>query len=197
MVWEEKTWIGHVNTSPTQAHLLTFCHEGPWEMVDNRIWGMDLGSGDVWKIRPRQDEEIVGHEYWHADGERIGYHGAWPDGRKLFGHVRCDNTERVEVDFPFETGHIHSNDHRLIVGDAGSVVRLWRWNGEGYDGPRVLCEHRCSKHIQNLHVHPRFSPDGTEVLFTSDRSGYGNVYLAEVPEFESLPLLPEVAGRSS
>ncbi|MFO8007119.1 MAG: hypothetical protein R6V05_05205 [Candidatus Brocadiia bacterium] len=113
------------------------------------------------------------------------------------GHVRYDNTERVEVDFPFETGHIHSNDHRLIVGDAGSVVRLWRWNGEGYDGPRVLCEHRCSKHIQNLHVHPRFSPDGTEALFTSDKSGYGNVYLAEAPGFRSLPLLQEVAGRSS
>ena len=41
--------------------------------------------------------------------------------------------------------------------------------------------------IQQLHVHPRFSPDGTHVLFTSDVSGYGNVYLAEVPNFASLP----------
>jgi oligogalacturonide lyase len=41
--------------------------------------------------------------------------------------------------------------------------------------------------IQQLHVHPRFSPDGRHVLFTSDVSGYGNVYLAEVPEFASLP----------
>ncbi|MEM7032381.1 MAG: hypothetical protein AAF629_22710 [Chloroflexota bacterium] len=26
-VWEEYYWFGHVNTSPTQPHLLTFCLE--------------------------------------------------------------------------------------------------------------------------------------------------------------------------
>ena len=51
------------------------------------------------------------------------------------------------------------------------------------DGPRVLYEHRSSFHIQQVQVHPRFGSDGRQVLFTSDISRYGNVYLAEVPEF--------------
>ena len=187
--WEEQTWIGHVNTSPAQPHLLTFCHEGPWDNVDNRIWGFDLMTRNAWMIRPREGQERVGHEYWHADGVSIGYHGSWPDSQKFFGRVRYDDTDRVEVSFPHETGHIHSNDFSLIVGDGGRVVRLWRWNGEGFDGPRALCEHRSSSHIQQVHVHPRLSPDGTRVLYTSDRSGYGNLYLAEIPEFDSLPLL--------
>ncbi len=190
-VWEEKYWIGHVNTSPKLPGILTFCHEGPWEKVDQRIWGLDLRTGKAWKIRPNEEGEIVGHEYWHADGEYIGYHGWQADGRVYFGCIRYDNTDRLEVDFPHETGHIHSNDRSLIAGDGGNEVRLWRWNGTDYDGPRALCVHRCSKHIQQLHVHPRFSPDGRQVLFTSDRSGYGNVYLAGVPDFESLPLIPE------
>lgn len=42
----------------------------------------------------------------------------------------------------------------------------------------------------NLHVHPRLSPDGKQVLFTSDMSGYGNLYLVDVPDFESLPEMP-------
>ncbi|MBI4530539.1 MAG: PD40 domain-containing protein [Candidatus Latescibacteria bacterium] len=188
-VWEEQAWIGHVNTSPTQPHVLTFCHEGPWDKVDNRIWGFDLTARTAWMIHPREGQERVGHEYWHADGVYIGYHGSWPDGRKFFGRIRYDHTDRVEVSFPHETGHIHSNDFSLIVGDGGHVIRLWRWNGEGFDGPRVLCEHRSSSHIQQVHVHPRLSPDGAHVLYTSDRSGYGNLYLAEIPEFESLPLL--------
>ena len=76
ILFEESYWIGHVNTSPTRNELLTFCHEGPWNEVDNRIWGMNVDTGTVWKIRTRQEEgEAVGHEYWHADGERIGYHG--------------------------------------------------------------------------------------------------------------------------
>jgi oligogalacturonide lyase len=191
VVWEENYWIGHVNTSPTQPHLLTFCHEGPWHELDNRIWGLDMNSGKVWQIRPRtHDGEKVGHEYWHADGIHLGYHGASADGSaKLFGRIRYDNTEQLEVSFPHETGHIHSNDISLIVGDAGKVVRLWQWNGADFDGPRILCEHRSSAHIQKVHVHPRFNAAGTHVLFTSDRSGYGNLYLVEVPAFESLPEL--------
>jgi oligogalacturonide lyase len=186
-VREERYWIGHVNTSPTQPQLLTFCHEGPWDKVDNRIWGLDLRTGEAWQVRPREAGESVGHEYWHADGLHLGYHGRSPDGRKFFGKVRFDNTDRTEVAFPHETGHIHSNGFSLIVGDGGRVVRLWRWNGQSFDGPRVLCEHRSSCHIQQTHVHPRFTPDGTQVLFTSDVSGYGNIYLAGVPDFASLP----------
>jgi len=186
IVFEERYWIGHINTSPTQPNLITYCHEGPWEKVDNRIWGLDLGTGYSWQIRPRASGEVVGHEYWYADGVTIGYHGHLADGRKIMGRTRYDNTQRSEVAFPHETGHIHSNDQSLIVGDAGSV-RLWRWNGTGYDGPAKLCEHRCSFHIQQLHVHPRFNAQGNQVLFTSDISGYGNVYLADVPDFGSLP----------
>lgn len=187
VVFEENYWIGHINTSTTHPAALTYCHEGPWEQVDNRIWGLDMATGKNWQIRPRTAGERVGHEYWHADGMHLGYHGAWPDGRKFFGRIRFDNTEPFEVDFPHETGHIHSNDFSLIVGDAGRVVRLWQWNGEGFDGPRALCEHGSSAHIQQVHVHPRFNAAGTHVLFTSDVSGYGNLYLAEVPEFASLP----------
>ena len=186
VVHEDKTWIGHVNTSPTKPVLLTFCHEGPWDLVDNRIWCLDIESQKAWRVRPREQGEKVGHEYWYADGERIGYHGARPDGTGLFGRIRYDNSDRVEGTFSTQTGHIHSNDESLVVGDRG-VVRVWKWTGDGYDGPRVLCEHRSSFHIQQVHVHPRFSPDGSYVLFTSDRTGYGNVYAVDVPEFESLP----------
>jgi len=187
-LFEESYWIGHVNTSPTRNELLTFCHEGPWNEVDNRIWGMNVETGEVWKIRARQEEgEAVGHEYWHADGERIGYHGRRVDGTQFIGHVRYDDTDPIETSFPGKTGHIHSNGPELIVGDGGNVVRLWQRQGDGYGAPRALCCHDSSMKIQQLHVHPRFSPDGTHVLFTSDVSGYGNVYLAEVPNFASLP----------
>lgn len=201
IVWEERSWIGHVNTSPTQPHLLTFCHEGPWDKVDQRVWGLDMQRGQAWKIRPRAAGETFGHEYWFADGVRVGYHGRWPDGSEFFGHIRYDNAERVEVAAPAEqsergaAGHIshfHSNDHTLIVGDAGRDVKLWRWNGAGYDGPFVLCRHDSSMHIQQLHVHPRFTSDSAGVIFVSDRTGYGNLYLAEVAECARLPLVSSV-----
>ena len=187
LVFEERCWIGHVNTSPTQPHCLTICHEGPWDRVDNRIWGLDAASGRVWKIRPTLPGEIVGHEYWYADGLRIGYHGHLANGRRILGRVNWDGQGAFEADFGGETGHIFSNDERLVVGDGGGVIRLWQWDGQRYRGPRLLCRHDSAMKIQQTHPHPRISPDGKYVIFSSDRSGYGNVYRVELPEFESLP----------
>lgn len=196
VVWEEKYWIGHVNTSPKHSHLLTFCHEGPWEEVDNRIWGLNAETGDVWKIRPREAEgETVGHEYWHADGNLIGYHGRYPNGETFFGHIRYDNTNRIEVPFEHIRGycqHFHSNGIDMVVSDVGPTVDVWRWDGESYGEARALCSHDSSCKIQQLHVHPRFNAAGTQVVFTSDVSGYGNVYLCDLPDFDSLPLVGNV-----
>ncbi|MFC0216726.1 oligogalacturonate lyase family protein [Paenibacillus chartarius] len=199
---EERCWIGHVNASPTQPELLSFCHEGPWDLVDHRIWCLNIKTGDVWRIRDSGDRVFVGHEYWHADGVRIGYHGYTEsldnaDG-KFIGSVRYDNTGREEESFPFQNMHIHSNNAELIVGDGQQTsayhgeqrqdtIRLWKKIGGRLEGPRLLCRHRGSFQSQKVHVHPRFSPDGKHVLFTSDMNGYGNLYLIEVPDFESLP----------
>lgn len=191
VVFEERCWIGHVNTSPTQSHLLTLCHEGPWDRVDQRIWGLDATTGQVWKIRPTQPGEIVGHEYWFADGLRVGYHGRLADGRHILGRARWDDTQRVENAFPGQTGHIFSLDERLVVGDGGGAIRVWRWDGERYQGPRLLCRHDSSMHIQQAHPHPRIDPSGSYVIFTSDRSGYCNVYRAPLADFDALPPLED------
>jgi len=184
---EERHWIGHVNTSPTRRNLLTFCHEGPWNLVDQRIWGLDTDTGRAWKIRPTSGKEATGHEYWYADGLRIGYHGLDARGKPMVGRIRYDGTDRHETSFPGQTGHTFSLDERLIVGDGGGVIRLWRHDGQGYSLPRVLCRHDSSMRIQQAHPHPRISPDGTYVVFTSDRSGYCNVYRAGIVDFDKLP----------
>lgn len=186
VVFEEKNWIGHVNTSPTQAHWLTYCHEGPWDKLQ-RIWGLDTTTGRTWKIRETAPGEAVGHEYWYADGLRIGYHGHVASGKPMLGRVRFDDTDRYEEAFPGQTGHIFSHDERLIVGDGGGVIRLWKWDGTRYQNPRVLCRHDSAMKIQQTHPHPRISPDGTYVVFTSDRTGYGNVYRVPLVDFDRLP----------
>lgn len=192
VIFEEKYWIGHINTSPARSDLITFCHEGPWEKVDNRIWCMNVETKEVWKVRPRNDEgERVGHEYWYADGVTIGFHGTRADGSAFLGRVKYDNTGLVENEFSKYTGHIHSNDMNLIVGDGGDEIRLWKWNGRSYDGPRMLCRHNSTMNIQQSHPHPRFNAEGTQILYTTDVSGYCNVYLVGVPEFETLPLINE------
>ncbi|HLU09192.1 MAG TPA: oligogalacturonate lyase family protein [Oceanobacillus sp.] len=190
VVFEENYWIGHANASPTQPSIATYCHEGPWYKVDHRIWGVNLDNGEVWKIRPPLDGEPVGHEYWLADGEHIGYHGRYKNGDPFYGSIRYDNTERVEAAFPSDSSHFQSNTLDLIVGDGSREkpqLLLWRFRDGRFEGPRVVLTHRGTFQVQQLHVHPRFSPDGKQILFTSDLSGYGQLYLVETPEFDTLP----------
>jgi oligogalacturonide lyase len=199
VLFEERNWIGHVNASPTRPNHLTFCHEGPWTRVGQRIWGIDTQTKKVWKIRSQSPGETVGHEYWMTDGRRIGYHGIGADGVAYCGSILHDGSDRIEIPFPHDSNHFHSNTPELIVADGPAkgltpYVLLSKFDRERrtFDGPRVLCVHRGSRHTQHLHIHPRFTPDGKQVLYTSDPKGYGNLYLADVPPIDELPLLNEM-----
>ncbi len=57
---EDRRHINHLNSSPTRPDLMTFCHEGPWEKVEQRMWGLKLDTQEVWPIRP-QHGEYSGH----------------------------------------------------------------------------------------------------------------------------------------
>src|SRR5690625_5725809 len=71
VIFEEENFVTHINTSPKLPNIITFCHEGPWQLVDHRIWGLDINSGEVWKIRERTEtSEMVGHEFWHDEDRK-------------------------------------------------------------------------------------------------------------------------------
>ncbi|RRJ66647.1 oligogalacturonide lyase [Paenibacillus oralis] len=192
MIYEARQFITHINASPTEPWLITYCHEGPWHLVDHRIWGLDLRTGETWKIRERLEPgEKVGHEFFFPDGKTIGYHGFRVNGTNFFGSILYDNTGMEETEFSFDTWHSYADGLGQAVVDGKGPVRtlsLWRKNNGIYDGPRTLCELRCSFHSQKVHAHPRFDAAGKRLLFTSDKNGYANLYLAAIPEdFSSLP----------
>ncbi|MGE5550606.1 MAG: oligogalacturonate lyase family protein [Bacteroidota bacterium] len=201
---EDRHHMGHVNASPVLPNVLTFCHEGPWIRVDQRIWGLDIETGKVWKIRLQDEHLAIGHEYWLADGVTIGYHGRQraDQGRQFYGYTKWDNTERFEFDFPFHCTHFASNDRDLFVGDgtahfphpvygryAKPFIMLFKREGDRFVGPRILAYHRSTFNNQHAHPHPRFTPDGKYVMYSSDLTGYANIYLVEVGDFHDLPVL--------
>lgn len=196
---EELNLISHINASPTRGNLFTFCHEGPWRIVEQRIWCADIATGKTWPVRPqKRPEDAIGHEFWLADGEHVAFQAWMPEG-PLFGYTRCDNTGGHEQVLTAPSEHFHANAPELVVGDgmrALPYLLLWRLSGGKYEGPRVLCRHRCSRHVQWLHVHPRFSPGGDYVLYTSDTTGYGNLFQVFIPAFEKLPLLEEIQSQA-
>ena len=199
-VWREKCWVGHVNPSPTKGNLLTFCHEGPWNLVDHRIWMLDMDTGKAVKFRERRvDGEKVGHEYWFADGEHVGYqvHTPTTDGEKSsFGFARYDGTGEVEAPAVRVPGpdHVHSVDFNFVVSDTGKSIKGYKYNGKSFDGPRIITMHDGSFDWGAHHPHPSVTRDGKSVVYNSTAAGYCNIYMTAIPEdFYSLPPL-EIKG---
>ncbi len=206
VIHEDDRFITHVNHSPTLPDILTFCHEGPWNLAQQRIWGLNIQSGKVWKIRSQErDHFSVGHEYWFDDGIHVGYHGIPPRESAspelhVYGYCAWDNSEQFETHFPYHSTHFAGNNSEMIVGDGTPAlptgahwnvasqpyIQLFRREGDQYAGPRLLAEHRCTFNHQHSHCHPRFTPDGTHVLFVTDATGYANMYIVPVGDFETL-----------
>ena len=190
----------HVNASPTRPELLSYCEEGPWARVENRIWVLDADSGESWSVRDVPEAGGVGHEYWMADGERLGYHGSLkdpqrredvPDPEPFIGSARYDDTDRIETEIPPGGTHSHSNSPELLVTDGSPDIgcsllyRLDEDTGE-YEGPRLLATHDWGP--DSPHPHSRVLPDDSAVVFDSNRhEGTSDAYLVEIPDFEDLP----------
>ncbi len=193
-VHEDHYWLGHFNASPKLANIMTFCHEGPWNKVDNRIWGLNHETGECWKIRPTDPGEHLGHEYWMSDGEHIGYHGFDANGG-FYGAIRYDNTDLSEGPFDGHCWHFHSHMLELVIGDGDAkeaYLLAWRFRDGVFEGPKVLAWHRGSFHTQQLHVHPHVFAGGSRVLYTADPQGYGQVFSVEVPAWDDMPDRAEV-----
>ena len=152
---------------------------------------LDLRDGRAWKVGPdRHAPACVGHEYWLADGRRIAYHGFDEVPRPVLGIVDVHTGERSEAHQPVKTKHSHSLDGELIVGDGSETrpyILAWRFRDGNIEGPWPLCRHGGGWSEQRRHVHPRISPDGRSVVFTSDAAGHPEVYSVEMPD--SLPAL--------
>src|SRR5471030_3036914 len=58
----------------------------------------------------------------------------------------------------------------LCASEASSEVEHWRGPFPDNDGSVAV------EAAQHTHPHPRFSPDGSRVVFTSDRSGHAQIY---------------------
>jgi oligogalacturonide lyase len=193
MVHEEQAWFTHVNPSPTQSGLVLFCHEGPWDLVQ-RMWVRNE-SGQISPLRPRDGVWGVGHEFWCADGETVGYHARCigDDRRHMVGFHHARSGQIVcagEIDIP--TQHAQANTPQRVILDSvrsqGDRLHIIERVGQVWSPSRILCVHDTSRHSHHSHAHPRFSPDGRWVVFTSDRLGYSDVWMVEVPA--TLDVLP-------
>lgn len=199
-------WLNHVQFSPTDPHLLMFCHEGPWHLVD-RIWSIRTDGTALTKIHTRTMEmEIAGHEFWGADGQTLWYDLQTPRGEDFWlAGYSLKTGERVWYHLQRNEWSVHYNvspDGRLFAGDGGDVQNVahatdGKWiylfhpllipnrgvEQKGLIKPGVFTAEKLvnmSKHNYHLEPNVQFTPDGKWIVFRSNMSGATQVYEVEV-----------------
>ncbi|GIX08192.1 MAG: oligogalacturonate lyase [Candidatus Poribacteria bacterium] len=188
---------------PRPVYYAQFCPANPeWVLyssgIDQRMWIVHLRG---WRDRPlylHNREVWITHESWLGSSETVLF-TRWPDA--LMAIER--NGSRPRVIAAVNAWHASSRrDGGLIVADTvhpdrGLILidpETGRWRTWCY--PKASCQGTRWKFRtpepgpvreetygpQWTHPHPAFSLDGRWITFTSDASGYPQVYLIPAPE---------------
>jgi oligogalacturonide lyase len=197
--FKDTHYLGHFQFCPDDSTLGTFCHEGPWHLVTQRIWLLDFASGEVRPCFRQGEQDSVGHEFWTQDGHIFfdnrgpGHDGTITSERTqaVATHVAVKQSTMIpfvglldrrgnmirRIDMPYYCNHYHANpDNTTLVGDDVDDLVLIDISGSEA-ALEVLCNHGTSWHTQTSHCHPTWGWDGRRILYASDRGGRVNLYL--------------------
>lgn len=186
----ERDTIGHPQFHPNDSNLLFYA--GP---LVNRVWVIHRdGSGHRNPFRREHDQKWITHETWIPGRRELAFVD-WPNGVRA---VNVDTGDlRALTSFPAWHGISDYAGTRYVCDtnfpDIG--VQLFDWPtgerrtlcypqasnaGEHWakpfpynDGPRGVYIPYAPQHT---HPHPRFSPDGRRVLYTSDASDHAQLF---------------------
>lgn len=202
-VFRDTHWLSHFQFSPDMPNIAMFCHEGPWNYVQQRIWIIDMESGEVHPCFRQGEDDCVGHEFWTQSGDivfdnrRGGHDGTISNSKNqvyavekvstetpYFGFAHKDGTVYKKIDMPYYCNHYFANkDMTLFVGDAVDDIVLIKPMEDGTAKMKTLATHNTTWHYQRSHCHPTFSWDGKKILYAADTDQWhDNIFLVEVPD---------------
>ena len=188
-VFLEAPTIGHPQFCPDDDDLILYA--GP---MTDRVWVTDR-AGQARRIHQRAHKmQWITHEVWRP-GHRSVLFVDWPKG---LGEIVVETGEvRQITDFPVWHGAPDAEGQRLVCDTNFPDRGLHLLDLAGTAPARFLTEPKASSQgahwahpfpyndgpvsvhaPQHTHPHPRFSPDGRQVVFTSDAGGFAQVFVA-------------------
>lgn len=201
VILEQDGWLGHPQYRPHDDQTVAYCHEGPHDLVDARMWFIDEDGRNRRCGKVHEAGESCTHEFWVPDGSAMIYvsYLKGETERWICSLDPVTLANRRLVHMP-PCSHLMSNaDGTLIVGDGcGSPADVADAGAHDIqtdpylhlfdlrDGStRRIARHDSSWQVykssrQVTHPHPSFTPDDRQVLYSCDAEGEPALYLADL-----------------
>jgi oligogalacturonide lyase len=187
--------ISHVQANPVDPNLILYCWQ--WEKFDRqklvghapiRTWWVNI-DGTVGGPLKQEYGTQQTHEAWTPDGKNITYiykyrWGALK-GKHFLGIQSIDGKTYKAFPSQVSPGHqnlFSDNKHWIVdtFNNDESLLALITIGKNKIKESQILFRHGSTLIGQDSHPHPRFSPDGKYVLFSTDKSGTAQVYMVKV-----------------
>jgi oligogalacturonide lyase len=201
VILEQKGWLGHPQYRPFDDGTVAYCHEGPHDRIDARMWFIDEDGTNRRCGKEHADGESCTHEFWVPDGSAMIYVSYRKDSPERWIRSLDPVTlqDRALTTMP-PCSHLMSNrDGTLLVGDGcgapsgESSASNAMLEGDPYlhlfdlkaGTTRAIARHDSSWTVykgnrQVTHPHPSFTPDERQVLFSCDAEAEPALYLADL-----------------
>ncbi|SEQ56728.1 oligogalacturonate lyase family protein [Basfia succiniciproducens] len=205
VVLQDNVWLGHPTYRPFDDSIVGFCHEGPHDLVDARMWFVNEDGTNVRKAKEHQEGESCTHEFWVPNGSKMIYVSYFKgQTERVIYSVDPNTLENTRLITMPPCSHLMSNfNGNLLIGDGcDSPVDvadsdsyniendpfLYLFNIEKQRTVK-LAKHSSSWQVldgdrQITHPHPSFNPDDSAVLFGSDFEGRPAIYLADISQLK-------------
>lgn len=187
--------ISHVQANPVDPNLILYCWQ--WEKFDReklvghapiRTWWVNIDGTAGGPLKQEYGTQQT-HEAWTPDGKNITYlykyrWGA-QKGKHFLGIQSIDGKTYKAYPAQVSPGHqnlFSDNKHWIVdtFNDDESLLALITICKNKIKESHILFRHGSTLIGQDSHPHPRFSPDGKYVLFSTDKSGAAQVYTVKV-----------------
>ncbi|MFT3735842.1 MAG: oligogalacturonate lyase family protein [Rhodocyclaceae bacterium] len=186
VIYEQAKWMGHPLYRPFDDSTVAYCHEGPHDLVDARMWFVNEDGTNVRCVKEHEEGEACTHEFFTPDGSKMlyvsykkGSTDRWicsadpvtlknealltmPPCSHLYsnydGSLAVGDGCDTPPDVQDTAAHTHENDPFLYLFDLNKKTT------------KQICKHSTSWKVykedrQVTHPHPSFTPDDKRVLF--------------------------------
>lgn len=210
VVLEDRCWMGHPQIRPGDPETIMFCHEGPYDLIDARLWLVQRDGSNLRCCREQPSDLILTHEFWLPSGEKLAFVYRETTGDLIenirliepftleeeilmpcspYAHFICDKKYQYMVgdsqgsDLPI---HLLTEEERKRIKESVLNDFLYLVDVEKRTEKKI-CYHGTSwspefGNTQDTHPHPCFTEDNEKIIFTSDKSGKPCIYMIAVKD---------------
>ncbi|MCB9769120.1 MAG: PD40 domain-containing protein [Candidatus Omnitrophica bacterium] len=179
--------IGHIQANPYVPGLIMFCWETGGD-APQRMWRVHADGTDKRPFYKETYNEWVTHEVWWKPDRAV--FTIWPYDEehleKPHGVASADlETGELTIHSQYRAWHTHgSPDGKWLMGDDFDR-NLWLIDATSGER-RLLTQGHLGKKC-TTHPHASFTPDSQSIVFASSHGGNDDIYLVDLPEWETLP----------